>query len=193
MLGFGPPNSFPLGENFRGGGITGALTATLDAVTLSTTGALELKGTASITLDAVALSAASTIALKAATAVTLGDLTLASTGVLSLTGALAKTLDDATLAATGAIAIKAALTVTLDDLIYTIHGGPELSIVDTEVLQLPVDCVLAGQQPYRERGREWEIRPRNLTEKTWGRHSSVRALQGGKPSFTVTTGKRGYD
>lgn len=63
----------------------------------------------------------------------------------------------------------------------------------TDILQLPIDYVLAGQQPYKQSGREYEIRPRNLTEKTWGRHSSVRALGGGRPSFTVTTGKRGYD
>lgn len=68
-----------------------------------------------------------------------------------------------------------------------------LNITSRRVLQDPVDCVLAGDQHYKQSGREYEIRPMNKTEKTWGKHSSVRALSGGRPSFTSTTGKRGYD
>ena len=71
--------------------------------------------------------------------------------------------------------------------------APGGDVTDTNHLQLPVDCVLAGDQPYNDRGREYDIRPMNATEKTWGKHSSVRALGGGRPSFTTTTGKRGYD
>jgi hypothetical protein len=61
------------------------------------------------------------------------------------------------------------------------------------VLQDPINCVLAGQQPYRERGREWEIHPPNRRTKTAVTRSGVRQLGGQKPSFTTKTSKRGYD
>jgi hypothetical protein len=73
-------------------------------------------------------------------------------------------------------------------------GGVGFGLVtSTRRLQLPINCILAGQQHYTQSGREFEIRSMNATEKTWGRHSSVRALKGGKPSFTITSNKRGYD
>jgi len=184
----------PIGGALREGeGIAGTLSVTLGDATLSATATVALKGTLAKTLDDLTLSFAGAVALKAAAAITLDDATLAATGTVALTGALSKTLDGISLSFTGAVQIKAALSVTLDGIVYTIHGGPEQSIIDTDVLQLPVDCVLAGDQPYRDRGREYEIRPMNMTEKTWGKHSRVKALSGGRPSFTSTTGKRGYD
>lgn len=69
--------------------------------------------------------------------------------------------------------------------------GPR--VVSTRVLDLPVDYVLAGQQVLpTEIVREYDIRPRNL--RTFGKtmRSGVKAF-GPKPSFTVTSTKRGYD
>lgn len=193
MVGFGPLGRFPLGENSRGTGITGSLAITLADVVLATTATIALKGALTDTLADATLAATGTVALTGAASIALDDTTLAATGAVALTGSLAKTLDDVTLSGTAGAAIVAALTVTLDDLTYVIHGGPELSITDLQVLQLPVDCILAGDQHYKQSGREYEIRPMNMTEKTWGKHSRVRALSGGRPSFTSTTGKRGYD
>jgi hypothetical protein len=66
-------------------------------------------------------------------------------------------------------------------------------LTDTDILQLPVDCVLAGQQPFTERGRTFEGGPQRMTRRTLGTHSSVRNLSGARPSFTIKTGSRGYD
>lgn len=192
MLGFGPPNRFPLGENFRGG-LTGSLTLTLDAATISAAGTVALKATLTKTLDDAALAATGAIAIKAAASVTADDAILSSSAAIALKGALSATLADATLAATGAIALKAAVTVTLGDVTYVITGGPETTITDTEVLPLPINCVLAGQQPYKFSGREWEIPAYRRSTKTAVSRSGVAKLRGGKPSFTVSTNSRGYD
>ena len=66
-------------------------------------------------------------------------------------------------------------------------------ITSTRKIQLPIDCVLAGQQPYKFSGREYDIRPMSTTERVQGRRSRVRKLRGAKPSFTTTTNNRGYD
>ena len=67
-------------------------------------------------------------------------------------------------------------------------------VTDTFVLQLPINCVLAGQQPYEFSYRESMI-PRGVrqTQRSDTNRSSVRLLEGGKPGFTVTTNNRGYD
>lgn len=152
-----------------------------------------ISATASITLDGVSLTATGALALKAELTKTLDDAALSFTGVLPLKASLTVTLDDVALSFTGAIALKAAVSVTLDDVGQDIHGGPETSITDTEVIQLPINCVLAGQQPYKFGGREWEIPAYRRSDKTAVTRSGVAKLRGAKPSFTVTTNNRGYD
>mgnify|MGYP001070991487 CR=1 FL=1 len=67
-------------------------------------------------------------------------------------------------------------------------------VTSTRILERPVDYVLAGDQIHpSEIGREYEIAPRNLRTRGHTMRSGVRQLSGGKPSFTVTTSKRGYD
>ncbi len=81
--------------------ITGTLSVTLDAATLSATGNLPIVGTLSVTLDAATLSASGILPLAAALADTLDDATLSATGTLPIAGALSVTLEAATLSATG--------------------------------------------------------------------------------------------
>lgn len=170
----------------------GALTATLDAATLSSTGVVALRADAAITLDAATLSATGAVAIKGALAATLADAVLTATATLAIKGALAKSLEDATLASAAALSLVGGASITLDDVITGLTGEFGQTITDTEVLQLPVDCILAGQQHYKQSGREYEIHPRNQREFSRGSRSRVRALRGGKPSFTTTTNKRGY-
>lgn len=134
-LGFGPIASLPFAGR-PSNSVSGAVSAVLDDVALSATGAIQIKAVAAVTLADATLSSTSTIALKAALAVTLADATLSSTGAVAIKGALAATLDDATttstgtlpivgasagqladatLSSTGALAIAGAAAITLDD------------------------------------------------------------------------------
>lgn len=66
-------------------------------------------------------------------------------------------------------------------------------VIDTDAIQLPVNVVLHGTQPIKDRYREFDIRPMNMKSTgVGGRNPTVR-LQGGKPSFTVTSSKKGHD
>lgn len=169
----GGPIGWPIGGVIiTDGPVVGTLSATLADATLSASGALPLKATLTKTLDAA---------------------TLAAAGALPVTAALAKTLDDAAISFAGTLPIKANIVVTLDDAMLIFTGGPELTITDTEVLQLPVDCVLVGEQPFRETGRTVELAPSRRTETPSLMQSSVRRLSGDRPSFTITISKRGYD
>jgi hypothetical protein len=67
------------------------------------------------------------------------------------------------------------------------------TVSDTDVLQLPINCILAGQQHYKHRERTWDIPPHRVTEEVTARGSSTRRLRGEAPTFTTRTGKRGYD
>jgi hypothetical protein len=69
----------------------------------------------------------------------------------------------------------------------------EHDITSTDVIHKPVNCVLAGEQPYKERGRTWDIPPARTTAKPIATGSSVRRMRGPAPTFTTRTGKRGYD
>ena len=66
-------------------------------------------------------------------------------------------------------------------------------ITDTDILQLPVDVVLAGQQPYEFRYREYEIRSASPRARVKVIATSSRRLGGAAPSFETKIGKRGYD
>lgn len=65
-------------------------------------------------------------------------------------------------------------------------------ITDTNVLQLPINAVLAGQQDYEVSKREWEVKNPNYKITVTVSSDGVKNL-GGKSSFTVKTDNRGYD
>jgi hypothetical protein len=67
-----------------------------------------------------------------------------------------------------------------------------LKITSRLILQDAVDCVLAGAQYVRERGREYEVYPTKQRHKTMGKRSGLQRT-GPEPSFTVTTSKKGHD
>lgn len=94
---------------------TGTLTATLDAATLSATGALPITGAATATLTAATASATGTLAIAGALTATLGTATLAATGALALAGSLTATLANATVAGVGTLPIVGTATATLAD------------------------------------------------------------------------------
>lgn len=66
-------------------------------------------------------------------------------------------------------------------------------ITDTDILQKPIDCVLAGQHLIKDRFREAEIRAPMTRLKTVMSAGLRARLRGPVPSFSVTTNKRGYD
>lgn len=183
----------PIGGAMGDAGIAGTLSKTLDDAALSAAGAVALKAALSKTLDDAALSATGVIALKGAAAITLADATLAATGAVAIKGTLSATLADATLSSSGAIALKASLSVTLDDLITSLTGSPLTTITDTEVLQLPVDCVLAGQQVEYRRRRTFEPSRGRGGERVRVAAGARGRLGGPGPGFTVRTDSRGYD
>lgn len=80
--------------------------------------------------------------------------------------------------------------VDLDAGSFEITAAANLDITDTDILQLPVDYVLAGQPKL--------ILSRSEREGVSGLRGSRRVMgiggsMGGKTSFTVTTSRRGYD
>lgn len=77
---------------------------------------------------------------------------------------------------------------------YFAATGADIDVItDTDILQKPVNCVLAGQQPYKFSGREYEIHPSNRREQGRVNRSGVARLRGSRPSFTTKTSSRGYD
>ncbi len=68
-------------------------------------------------------------------------------------------------------------------------------ITDTNILQKPVDFVLADQQWQwlKDRFRIFDIRPKREHREIRGRRSELRKLKGPRPSFTVDTNKKGHD
>jgi hypothetical protein len=68
-------------------------------------------------------------------------------------------------------------------------------ITDTDILQLPVNVVLAGAVPIKDRYREFDIRPLNFRQgKThMSARGGVRRIGGDGPSFTITTSRKGHD
>lgn len=66
------------------------------------------------------------------------------------------------------------------------------NITSTEVMQLPVNCVLAEDALFRERIRTFERMPGRGGTRVRARKSRVMSL-GAKSTFTVKTSKRGFD
>jgi len=68
------------------------------------------------------------------------------------------------------------------------------TITDTDTLHLPVDYALAGKQLIKDRYREYDIRNGRPRERTRvAARGGVRRLEGGQPSFTITSTRKGYD
>lgn len=67
------------------------------------------------------------------------------------------------------------------------------NITDTDILQKPVNVMMAGDLPIKGSGREWDLRPLGLRENTKVSAGQTRRLKGDKPSFKIRTDKRGYD
>ena len=99
--------------------ISGTLTKTLDAATVSATGTLgaTASGTLATTLANATVNSTGTVAITATSTTTLAAATVTSAAALANRGALTATLASATLAATGATGTFAlgALTATLAD------------------------------------------------------------------------------
>lgn len=66
-------------------------------------------------------------------------------------------------------------------------------LTSTTILQKPINCVLAGHQPYKFSETEYSIPPYRRTHTTAVARSGVAKLRGGKSSFTSKTSSRGYD
>jgi hypothetical protein len=176
-----------------GAPIAGSLDVALANATLSSSSVIVLKASASITLGAATLSSAAAIALKGSANIALDNVGQSLAGALQIKAALAATLDDAAFSSAGALRVQAFLNVALDDATFASVGDFDTTITDTEVLQLPINCILAGQQQYKQSGREYEIRPLNATEKVTLKRSRVARLKGEKPSFTTRVSHRGYE
>lgn len=66
-------------------------------------------------------------------------------------------------------------------------------VTGTNVIQLPINCVLAGNQPLELSRTEIEWNDADIKTRILVKSSGVSRLSENKPSFTVTTTKRGYD
>ena len=215
MVGFGPLASYPTAA-LPLAGISAALTATLADATLAATGTVQIKGALTATAADVILAATGTVQIKGALTATLDDAIFAvpatvfgplasyplaalatiyipASGALQIKGIVTATLDETTISATSAVQIKANIVVTLDDVAIAAIGDFGTTITDTEVLKLPVNCVLAGQQPIKDRYREWDVPTARRTEKGSMMRSRRGLIGGEKPSFTTRTDHRGYN
>lgn len=66
-------------------------------------------------------------------------------------------------------------------------------ITSNSILELPIDCVLAGQQTLRRIEKESYVPPTAMRTNQRTLKSMPRRLSGATPSFTVKTGSKGYD
>jgi propanediol dehydratase small subunit len=97
--------------------IAGALSKTLDDFTLVATASLLIRGNASITLDnftLVATGVSGTPPITANASITLDPVTVSSTGKLAIAATLSRTLDDFTLVSTASLLIRGNANITLD-------------------------------------------------------------------------------
>lgn len=101
-------------EETSAAGVSGTLSATLGATTISSTAKAQVKGTSGITLGATTLtSATAQVQAKASANITLGATTISSTTKVQAKGSAGVTLGDTTLSATAKVQAKASLSATL--------------------------------------------------------------------------------
>jgi hypothetical protein len=140
-------------------GISGALDKTLDDLTRSLAGTVEIAGAAGVTLAGVTLVSAGTTEVNAALTVQLGDITYSLAGAVAIDGDLDKTLEglgisaagvvgdieyfgvlDVTLAglgfaSAGAVALAATAGVTLEDVTCQGVGVVMSGVLGHQVIQ----------------------------------------------------------
>jgi hypothetical protein len=99
-----------------GGGVTGAASITLDAVTASGSAQVAVSGSVAVTLGTLTATATGTVAVGSTAAVTLDDLTASGVASVTVDATSAVTLDDLTETATGTVAASGAIAATLGEL-----------------------------------------------------------------------------
>lgn len=113
-------------------GVSGSLTKTLDALTASSTGTVDVAGTLTKTLGALTSSATGTVDVTGTASKTLGSLTSTATGTVAVSGTSAVTLGALTLSADGTVAapgLNGEATITLGAL--TASGAGTVGIAGT--------------------------------------------------------------
>ena len=120
------------------------------------------------------------------------DSTLSAVGseVIPADGAIST---DSTLGAIGSEVRPSVGAITTNSVLAATGSRTFLPITDTDKLQKPVDYALAGKQLIKDGYREFDIRPMDLINATIASRTQPVRLGGGKPSFTVKTGTRGFD
>lgn len=113
-----------------GGGISGVLSATIDAVTLSATGVLPIQAAASPTIAAVTSAATGTVKLQAVVGATIDPVVLTAHGGLQpINGVVSATIDPITLAATSTNKLQAVVAATIDPVTLSATGTEKLQAV----------------------------------------------------------------
>ena len=103
--------------NNSGGGIVGSANITLDPVTVSSTGKLDIAGALSKTLDDFTLVATASLLIRGDASITLDNFTLTATGVSGnppITANANITLDPFTVSSTSRVSIAANASIALD-------------------------------------------------------------------------------
>lgn len=94
---------------------------------------------------------------------------------------------------TSAVSVSALMTREIGKIISPVVSldvtvlAAGLFVTSRRILQDAVDYVLAGTQPLKSSGREWEKHDPNIRTTTRGMKSGLKNLSGVDPSFTVTT------
>lgn len=107
-------------------GLTGTLSTTLDDLTGSSAGTVQIKAAASPTLGALASSSSATIQLKASATPTLEALGLSSAAAIQIKASASQSLEPLSATGTGALLAQGTAAVTLDALSCTSFGAVQL-------------------------------------------------------------------
>lgn len=108
-------------------GVSGTLTATLGALTLSSAGTVDVQGTLSKTLGAATLSSTGTVDVVGSTSQTLGNLTSSSTATVAVVGESNPTLGSLTASASATVDVSGSLDSTLGSLTSNSTGTVDIS------------------------------------------------------------------
>lgn len=80
-----------------------------------------------------------------------------------------------------------------DHFIAVTHGVATVVTATDREIQLPVNVVLAGMVPIKDRWREYDVRPPGFRTREVSSATPTRRLKGGAPTFTTRTDRKGYD
>lgn len=191
MLGFGALTQTAIADVPSGGGTTTTLIAAFGSFTLTGESATfqiqEVSGFGSFSLtgDAANLQQQINSSFGSFTetgeAATFQDLLAASNGTFSLSG-------QASFQITEALGFGA---FNLTGIAARFGFGP-LFITDTDLIELPINCILAGQQDYEIGHTEIEEREANIRTRTSVSQGGGR-LSSSESSFRVRKDNKGYD